>query len=180
MIRQANPTIPWFYLRSRFSHNSFCAILVFSTKSFPLTANLWTCSSLFYNIYFKVYTQLYFLIQFSMDFKKFNKLYRRSYFPVHPSTILICWQTVSLLDHWVWSQERKGVLLWESTNIEYFIIQWLKPVLICSNPQNTRNYDAIQTINPPIIRIVLQLDCWSPHLILLLNSKNRSPYFQAA
>ena len=38
--------------------------------------------------------------------------------------------------------------------IEYFIIQWLKPVMRCSNLQNTRNYDAIQTINPPIFKIV--------------------------
>ena len=43
------------------------------------------------------------------------------------------------------------------------------------NPQNTRNYDSIQTINPPIFKIFLNLICWSPNFILLLHSKNRGP-----
>ena len=46
--------------------------------------------------------------------------------------------------------ERKGLLLYEPIKIEYFIMQWLKPVLRYWNLQKTSNYDAIQVINPPI------------------------------
>ena len=35
------------------------------------------------------------------------------------------------------------------------------------NPQNARNYDAIQVINPPIFLIVLKFFSWSPNLNLL-------------
>ena len=58
-------------------------------------------------------------------------------------------------------------LLFESINIEYLIIQWLKPVLRYINPQNTRNYDAIQVINPQIFSIVLKFFSWSLNLNLL-------------
>ena len=42
--------------------------------------------------------------------------------------------------------------------------------------EHERYYDAIQTINPPILRIVRKLYCWSPNFILLLNSENRGPW----
>ena len=46
---------------------------------------------------------------------------------------------------------------YSSINIENFIMQYLKPFLRCLNPQDTRNPDAIQSINPLIFKIVLKL-----------------------
>ena len=44
----------------------------------------------------------------------------------------------------LFSQREKGILLLESINIEYLIIQWLRPVLRYKNPQNMRDYDDTQ------------------------------------
>ena len=41
------------------------------------------------------------------------------------------------------------------------------------NPQNTRNYDAIQIMNPSILKIVLKLNQLIPQFHILLNSINR-------
>ena len=43
-------------------------------------------------------------------------------------------------------------------NIEYFIIQWIKPIWDAKTPQTTRNYDAIQIIDSLFWKIVLKLD----------------------
>ena len=45
----------------------------------------------------------------------------------------------------------------------------------CFEMQNTRNYNVIQIINPPIFKIVLKLDQKIHNLILLLNFRNIRP-----
>ena len=42
----------------------------------------------------------------------------------------------------------------------------IEPVLRCKNPQNTKNYDAIQVINTPIFLIILKFFGWSPNFNL--------------
>ena len=50
----------------------------------------------------------------------------------------------------------------ENLSILNISSQWFKPVLRCKNSQNTKNYDAIKFINPPIFKIVMKLETLIP------------------
>ena len=62
-----------------------------------------------------------------------------------------------------------------SKNLSTFHRTVIKPVLRCGNPQNTKNYDAIQIIHTPIFKIVPKLDLLIPQFCFLLNSKYKGP-----
>ena len=49
--------------------------------------------------------------------------------------------------------------------------------MICYNPQNTRNHDTIEMINPQIFKIVLKLYQLIPQFhFTIKNIKNRGPF----
>ena len=65
--------------------------------------------------------------------------------------------------HQIVDELRAGIIIIIQRERDYYsknllllnISSWLKPVLRCWNTQNTRNYAAIQIINPLIFKIVL-------------------------